>query len=60
MTVAQMATLVGQEGLLRVERLQVQVRVVDVRTVYGRLQLLVEPVAGSGQQWVDADRVRMA
>jgi hypothetical protein len=35
----------------------VQVRVVDVRRAFGRLDLLVEPIAGSGQLWIDQEKV---
>jgi len=46
-----------ERGLLDVGGLGVEVRVIDVRTVYGRVQYLVEPVAGRGRRWVEAHRV---
>lgn len=33
--------------------LKVEVQVVDVRTIYGKTQYLVTPVAGSGERWVE-------
>jgi hypothetical protein len=35
----------------------VRVIVRDVRHAYGRTHYLVEPVAGSGRQWVDSGRL---
>lgn len=52
-----MVALAPERGVVEVDGLQVLVRVLDARTVWGRVQYLVTPVAGSGQRWVDAARV---
>ena len=61
MTIRQLIATVGQSGLtgtLSVEKsLRVAVRIVDAREVYGRTDYLVEPIQGSGQQWVSSERV---
>jgi hypothetical protein len=58
MTTAQTAHLIGREGALRVSAaLAVAVRIVDVKQSYGNLRYLVAPLAGLGQEWVDAGRV---
>lgn len=44
-------------GMISIDGLRVEVHVRDMRTVWGRIHYLVEPVAGSGQKWVDASRV---
>ena len=36
----------------KVGKLDVYVRVIQVRSVYGRTDYLITPVAGSGEQWV--------
>lgn len=38
--------------------LSVQVKILDVRDSFGRTDILVTPVCGSGQQWVDMQRVQ--
>lgn len=58
MTAATQAHLIGREGALRVSAaLAVAVRIVDVKFSYGNLRYLVAPIAGLGQEWVDAGRV---
>jgi hypothetical protein len=53
-----LALYVGQTGLLRCERLSVAVTVADAKRSYGRTLLLVRPVSGTGEQWVEERRVR--
>jgi len=51
---------IGQTGSLVVElSLTVPVRVVDARRCWDRLDFYVEPVHGTGQRWVQADRVAL-
>jgi hypothetical protein len=58
MTAAAVLNLIGREGALRVSpALAVAIRIVDVKWSYGNLRYLVAPVAGLGQEWVDAGRV---
>ena len=52
-------TTIGQRGILAVGTLLVQVQIIGERSSYGRTDLLVKPVAGSGERWVRADRVEM-
>ena len=56
-SVRKLAELIGEVRLLRVDSLRVRIRVLDVREVFGRVDCLVEPVAGSGGQWVAFDRL---
>lgn len=48
---------VGKTATLHTNELKVSVRIIDAKSAYGALRFLVEPVAGSGQVWVSADRV---
>lgn len=60
MNARELAALLGSSGLLRsADGLRVSVRVLDARPAFGRLDLLVEPVEGSGSAWVSADRVNL-
>lgn len=54
------AAMVGKEATLTTgEGLKIPVRVLDARQSYGRTEVLVEPVRGTGKAWVTAKRVRL-
>jgi hypothetical protein len=53
-----LALFIGKTGALRCEYLSVDVTVADAKRSYGRTLLLVRPVAGDGEQWVEESRVR--
>ena len=53
-----LALYIGKSGLLRCEYLCVVVIVADAKRGYGRTFLLVRPIAGTGEQWVDESRIR--
>jgi len=55
-----LALYIGKTGALRCEYLAVDVMVVDAKRSYGRTLLLVRPVSGSGEQWVEGNRVSFA
>jgi hypothetical protein len=40
--------------------LHIYVVVEEARTVYGRLQFYISPIAGGGKCWVNADRVTLS
>ena len=44
---------VGKSGSVKVGTMQVAVKIHDVRSMFGRIDLEVEPVAGSGSTWVE-------
>jgi hypothetical protein len=52
-----LALYIGKTGILRCEYLSVDVTIVDAKRSYGRTLLLVRPVSGSGEQWVEEGRV---
>ena len=52
-----LALYIGKRGLLRCEYLSVEIVVADAKRSYGRTLLLVRPVSGSGEQWVEEGRV---
>ena len=53
-----LALYIGKSGLLRCEYLSVEIIVADAKRSYGRTLLLVRPVAGTGEQWVEESRIR--
>jgi len=57
LTANQISLPVGKTGLLAVGNLRVPVRVVNARTNFGRVDIQVEPIGGSGQEWVETSRV---
>lgn len=51
--------LVGKTGTIEQGGLVIQVKISDVREMWGRLQALVSPVSGSGSVWVMVDRIKI-
>jgi hypothetical protein len=56
-TYTSMAKLIGKTAKLNIERLLVSVHVMDVKTAFGRIDVLVEPVTGSGEKWVSSEKI---
>jgi len=52
-----LALYIGRTGALRSEYLCVNVTVADAKRSYGRTLLLVRPVSGAGEQWVEEGRI---
>ena len=48
----------NREGFVHFNKLKVKVRVIDFRKAFGRDDVLITPVAGSGEQWVDITSLR--
>ena len=63
MTAREIAELLDKRAtftpLSKVPAWTVNVTIVDARESFGSMQVLVEPVSGSGQAWVSAERVKM-
>ena len=56
--VSHLRDYVGRQALLIMGNLLVPVQCVDARQVFRRIDVLVTPVGGDGEQWVAADRLR--
>lgn len=56
-TATDLAVFVGAQGDLLQGEMRIRVRIVNARKVWSRVDYLVTPVAGSGEQWVAAGRV---
>ena len=50
----------ARPGTLRFATLRVRVRGSDVRDRWGQVEYLVEPMDGSGKQWVGANLIDLA
>jgi hypothetical protein len=52
-TANELAANVGREGLWStpIANIQVRVKVIDARQIFGRVELKVTPLAGSGEAW---------
>lgn len=46
-------------GLYRFNGMAFAVHVLDARKVWGRVDLLISPVNGEGQKWVEASTVKL-
>ena len=57
MTNAELAKFVDRGGILTIDKLGVLVHSLDAREAYGRLDVLVEPVQGTGKVWVAESRI---
>jgi hypothetical protein len=58
MTANEMIPSVGQAVLVNFDQINIACIIRDVKTSYGRVRLLVEPISGVGQQWVEISRLR--
>jgi hypothetical protein len=52
-----LALYIGKTGLLRCEYLSIEVTIADAKRSYGRTLLLVRPVSGAGEEWVEEGRI---
>jgi len=56
-TAREMAEMIGTTVHVKVESFQVPMTVTDAKVAYGNRRLLVSPIGGRGQAWVDASRI---
>lgn len=50
-TAKSLSPYIGREGVFITGALRVGIRVLDAREKFGRVDLLVSPLAGSGEEW---------
>jgi hypothetical protein len=48
---------VGNTAILELEGLKVSVAILDTKQAFGRLDILISPVSGSGQKWISSERL---
>ena len=63
MTAGELGKLIGNNGLITItmhsQSFKAPVEIIDARTAFGRVDVLVKPTGGEGQAWVDANRVEV-
>ena len=58
MGMKEIAKLIGTKAVVNVEKsLKIEVEIMDARAQFGRVDYLVRPLAGAGEQWLSSDRV---
>lgn len=55
-----MSVAIGQLVSIRMESLNIECEIMDVKSAYGKARLLVKPVSGTGEQWIELGRVLRA
>lgn len=56
-TVKELGRAVGERVVVQFQSVSVICTVVDAKNSWGRVRLLVRPVAGYGEQWVELERL---
>jgi hypothetical protein len=56
-TVRELAPAVGATVMCRFEEMYFAVKVLDAKNSYGKTRLLVQPVNGRGEQWIEMHRL---
>lgn len=60
MSTLEMAALIGKRAHYAItDKLTIEVLILDVKRVYNRIDYKVSPIAGKGEQWVSAQKVRL-
>lgn len=57
-TAVAMQPYIGQAVSVEFDKVHVHCLIVDLRTVWGKTQYQIQPLAGEGVQWVEAGRIQ--
>jgi uncharacterized protein (AIM24 family) len=58
-TVKETIALLGRTVVVQFGGVNVNCKILDVKTVWGQERWQVEPLSGSGQVWVEANRAKL-
>jgi len=58
MNAMELVRLLGTTVLVRFDALSFECAVIDAKSAYGRIRLLVQPVSGCGQTWIEQNRTK--
>ncbi len=50
---------IGKTGLVEMQGLQIAVTIKDIRFSFGRIDALIEPIAGYGEKWVTLNSIKI-
>jgi len=56
-TVRELTPAIGAQVTVRFEELAIECRVIDAKNSWGKVRVLVQPLAGTGQQWIELGRL---
>jgi len=59
MNIKEIAGLVGKPGTFSEDGMHWEIKINDARQTWGRLQLFISPIAGTGNRWVYAEKVEV-
>lgn len=54
-----LTTYVGRKGTINMDGLSVGIEVKEARVRFGHLDLLVTPLIGSGERWIESQRLSL-
>lgn len=56
-TVNGMKSAIGQTVSVRFEDLNIDCKIIDAKNAYGKTRLLIAPISGAGNQWIETSRI---
>ena len=56
-TAKQMQPAIGQIIEVGFESISIHCKVLDVKSAWGKIRLLIKPFSGNGEQWIELSRV---
>lgn len=56
-TIEEMKKNIGKTGYYEIGVMQFEIKVLDLKSAYGRNRYLIKPTKGTGENWVDISRV---
>ena len=58
MKLKDLAKLIDKEAIFLSEGMQFDVKIVDVKSAYGRIDFQIIPLGGTGNKWVSEERIK--
>ena len=54
-----MSSAIGKEGVVFIDELSIGIKIVKERFRYGHYDVLVSPLIGNGEKWVEFHKVKV-
>ena len=54
-SIMEIADRVGKQAAYNINGINVDIKIIDIRQVYGNTRYLITPLAGTGQIWVNEE-----
>ena len=52
--------LMGKHATYWINDLEVNVKIIDIKSSYGNIRVLITPIAGNGFTWVNLDSIKLS